>query len=186
MIKSIITLGGAKEKYKKRIINEYMCEQKFTPIHDTLPQDVFIVGFPKSGNTWMQNLVSGVLYGIDTSILPDKLTQMLVPDLHQRPYYKRYLDFACFKTHKLPQPHYKKVVYLVRDGRDAMVSYYHMNKADGKKVTLKGMVENGDGIFPSKWHEHIQHWKENPYGADIIQIRYEDLHKQPLVEMRKF
>ena len=28
-------------------------------------EDIFIVGYPKSGNTWFQNLVVGAVYGMD-------------------------------------------------------------------------------------------------------------------------
>jgi len=51
-------------------------------IDRTDPEDIFIVGYPKSGNTWMQNLVAGVIYGIDARLAPDSLIQDLVPDVH--------------------------------------------------------------------------------------------------------
>lgn len=158
---------------------------KFVPIHETQPQDVFIAGYPKSGNTWMQNLVAGLLFGIDTAYLPDRLTQELVPDVHAKKFYKRLLDITCFKTHHLPKPEYKRVIHLVRDGRDAMVSYYHMNRAQGKEITLEEMVVDAKGIIPSKWHTHCQEWNANPFQADIIRVRYEDLIAQPLHEMKK-
>jgi len=160
-------------------------ENKFIPIHETQPQDVFIAGYPKSGNTWMQNLIAGLLFGVDTAYLPDRLTQELVPDVHGKQFYKRFLDVTCFKTHHLPKPEYKRVIHLVRDGRDAMVSYYHMNKAQGKKITFEEMVINGKGIFPAKWHIHCKEWNKNPFKADIIRVRYEDLLAQPLHEMKR-
>ena len=78
------------------------------------------------------------------------------------------------------------MVYIVRDGRDSLVSYYHMIKAEGKDTTLREMVIDGKGIIPCKWHEHVRQWKENKYNAEILWIRYEDLHSKPLEEMRKF
>lgn len=155
------------------------------PIDQTKPDDIFIVGFPKSGNTWMQSLTSGLLYGIDTNFMPDKLAQEIVPDVHARKYYKRFGTFNLFKTHHLPQPEYRKVIYLVRDGRDAMVSYWHYNQKLGKKASLKEMVENGTNLFPSKWFEHVREWKKNPYDAEMIFVRYEDLLNQPLNELKK-
>ena len=159
----------------------------FTSIANFQANDIFLVGFPKSGNTWMQNLVAGVLFGMDTNFLTDKLAQLLVPNVHGFGYYKRVSDFTCFKSHFLPRPEYRRVVYIVRDGRDAMASYYHMNNAVSESpVSLADMVISGTGVFPCKWYEHVKQWLANPYNAELIVIRYEDLHEQPLLELKKF
>ena len=149
--------------------------------------DIFLVGFPKSGNTWMQNLVGGLLYGMDTRFLTDQLTQVLVPNVHSVSSYKRLSNPTCFKSHFLPRPEYRRVVYLVRDGRDAMVSYYHMLKAvQNQTASMSEMVSRGEGVFPCKWHEHVRQWRSNPFDAEILTIRYEDLQVNPLCELKRF
>ena len=52
-------------------------------------EDIFLVGYPKSGNTWMQNLIAGLQFGIDTRYLTDKLTQLIIPNVHGFGAYKR-------------------------------------------------------------------------------------------------
>lgn len=147
--------------------------------------DIFIVGYPKSGNTWMQHIIASLVFQINPSTMPDKLVQDLVPDIYHIKYFKRYWYFAFFKSHELPKPEYKKVIYLVRDGRDAMISYYHyLNKVENKPTTLKQLIENED-IFPSKWHIHLQSWKENPYNSEIIFVKYEDLLANTLKELKR-
>ena len=37
-------------------------------IEDILPEDIVVVGYPKSGNTWFQFLVAGAVYGVDTTV----------------------------------------------------------------------------------------------------------------------
>ena len=155
------------------------------PINETMPQDIFIAGFPKSGNTWMQSLISGILYGIDTQYLPYRLALEIVPDVHARLFYKRFGEVTFFKTHHLPRPEYKRVIYLVRDGRDALVSYYAMHKNLGVDVTLEEMVKNGKHLFPSKWHQHVKAWHQNPYSADVITVTYENLINSPITELQK-
>lgn len=155
------------------------------PIEATKPEDIFIVGYPKSGNTWMQSLVSGLLYGIDSQYLPDRLAQEIVPDVHAREFYKRFGDPTFFKSHHLPKPEYRRVIYLVRDGRDVMVSYYAMNAALGQKVTLDEMLVDGKSIMPCKWHQHVHTWQKNPYEAEIVVVKYEDLLQEPLIELRR-
>lgn len=131
----------------------------------------------------MQQLVAGILFGIDTRFLPDKLSQEIVPDVHHRTFYKRFLDFCCFKTHHLPRPAYRRIIHLVRDGRDVMASYYAMNRNMGKDVSLEEMIIEGKGISPCKWHHHTEQWIENPHEADILRVRYEDLQEDILPQL---
>ncbi|MCB0644707.1 MAG: sulfotransferase domain-containing protein [Phaeodactylibacter sp.] len=149
-------------------------------------EDIIIVGYPKSGNTWFQNLTTSLLLEMNPGNLPDALAQDIVPDVHARLYYKRYFPQMFFKSHHFPQPAYKKVVYLVRDGRDALVSYYAMNKNRGIDANLEEMITKGKHTFPGKWGDHARQWLQNPYEAEMIVIKYEDLLIAPLESLKKF
>ncbi len=173
------------EERARNLSHEIIARNNFIPINNTKEEDIFITGFPKSGNTWMQNLISGLLYGLDTSLLPDTLTQELVPDIYGKTYYKRFHSVNFFKSHELPKPHMKRVIYLVRDGRDAMASYYAMNRALGKNVTLKEMIVDGKEIYPSKWYVHIREWLKNPYNSNILVVKYEDLISEPYKQLER-
>jgi hypothetical protein len=39
--------------------------------------------------------------------------------------------------------------------------------------------------MPSKWHEHVNAWRSNPFGAEILTVRYEDLLENPANELRR-
>ena len=78
-------------------------------ITDSDPEDIFVVGYPKSGNTWIQYLLAGMIFGIDARLAPDSLIQDLVPDVHFKEFYRHYLTPTFFKTHDLPQPHHRRV-----------------------------------------------------------------------------
>ena len=156
------------------------------PINQSEPGDIFVTGYPKSGNTWVQYMLASVVYGLDLAHVPDQLVQDVIPCLHWRTTYRRYGSPMWFKSHALPAPHYRKVIYLVRDGRDVMVSYLHHLQALERKVhDFLHLVSSGEGLFLSKWHEHVRQWQTNPYGADIITVRYEDLHADPLRELQR-
>jgi hypothetical protein len=75
----------------------------------------------------------------------------------------------------------------VRDGRDAMVSYYKMgiNKNIDFPYSMEEMVVDGKGISPSKWNVHVRQWINNPYNADIIKVKYEDLKSQPIITLQR-
>jgi hypothetical protein len=159
----------------------------FTLITEYDPQDIFIASYPKSGVTWFQELISAVVYGVMPEFSLPALVQDLVPDVHFKTFYQRYNTPMFFKTHSLPRPEYKRVVYLLRDGRDAMVSYFHYSSAVGKKSqSFLRMVQDGPELGPCKWHEHVKAWQANPFGVPLITIKYEDLQRDPTGELMRF
>ena len=162
-----------------------MADNGLRPITDTEPADLFVSSYPRSGVTWFQNLLAGVVFGVDPEFAHDALIQDLVPDVHYKSHYKRYGPIAYCKSHALPQKKYRRVVYLLRDGRDVMVSYYHFLTALEGKLDFLRLVQ-GLGLSPCHWHEHVEAWLANPHGAEMIVLRYEDLQASPVRELRRF
>lgn len=159
----------------------------FTPITECLEEDIFIVGYPKSGNTWFQNLVAGVVYGVDPRWSPSPLVHDLVPDRGYNKYYRRYATPMFFKSHSLPCPEFRRVVYLLRDGRDAMVSYRHYREAiDHVEYNFLNFVSPGAELYPCHWPDHVNAWMKNPYGAQMLTIKFEDLLRNPVRELERF
>lgn len=167
--------------------DKFMKVQGFSKMNDFRMDDIFIAGYPKSGNTWMQNLVTGIYLNSSSEYITPRLVGEIVPDVHVKKYFRRLIDPMVFKTHDFPRPEYKRVIHLVRDGRDVMVSYYNMgkNKNQNFEFTLKEMVIDGKGLEFSKWHLHITDWLQNPYNAEIMVLKYEDLILHPLREMKR-
>jgi hypothetical protein len=91
-----------------------------------------------------------------------------------------------FKSHHLPVSQYRRVVYLLRDGRDVMVSYWHyLSAIQHKNIDFLEMIQSGYGLFPCKWHEHVDTWLSNPYSAAMMVIKYEDLKKNAAHELSR-
>ncbi|HEX3718329.1 MAG TPA: sulfotransferase domain-containing protein [Verrucomicrobiae bacterium] len=163
-----------------------MTKTGMRPIDQFAESDVFVAGYPKSGNTWMQYLVAGAFYGIDLRVAPDSVVQDSAPDVHFKKFYKPQVPVTFFKSHWLPRPEYRKVVYLLRDGRDVMVSYWHyLRDLCGEEIDFAKMVATGDKFFPCKWNEHVERWLENPHSAQMITVRYEDLKKDAVGELAR-
>jgi hypothetical protein len=173
--------------YARRLIDLRIEKQTgLRPIEQTDPRDVFICGYPKSGNTWFQHLATALVFGVDVELAPDALLNDLCPDVHFEAYYRRYNNPTFFKSHHLPRQPYRRIVYLIRDGRDAMVSYYHHLQATMPGVDFAEMVETGKGLSYGKWHEHVDAYLANPFGAEMMVIRYEDLKRDAATELRRF
>lgn len=174
--------------FKRRLLKAFsrsIPPRDFENITSTTPEDVFIVGYPKSGNTWMGVLCSSLIYGLNPQKTPDTLTQELVPDVHYKTFYKRFQEPCLFKSHHLPRPEYKRVIQIVRDGRDVMCSLKHFNDALGKVHTFDKMINDAAGLTPCRWHEHILAWNKNPYDADILLVKYEDLKADCVQQLKR-
>lgn len=137
--------------------------------------DVFIAGYPKSGNTWVQLLAACLVHDLDPQTTPDTLVQELVPDVHYKKHYRRSHAPMLFKTHSLPRPEYRRVINIVRDGRDVICSFSHFAEALGSRVELDQLIDHGGAIGFGTWQDHVAAWMRNPHRADVLHLRYEDL-----------
>jgi hypothetical protein len=106
-----------------------------------------------------------------------QFANIVVPDIHSQKFYRRINNVCFFKSHKLPNPKYKKVIYIVRDGRDAMLSYFRMHENMGLESSMESYFshEIENIFFGGHWSNHVQSWLNNPYKSSILYIRYEDL-----------
>ena len=148
------------------------------------PEDTMIVGFPKSGHTWMQSLIANMKYGLDPRIADDQLIQDLIPDLHQGRWHKRYGKSMCFKSHMLLRKDFKRVIYLIRDGRDVMVSYYEFRRAWGYNGSFIDLITDEHPQYAT-WSRHVEAWLDNPHRAHILYVRYENMLNEPVGTLRE-
>jgi len=175
------TLGMCDSRSEATVMKEH----NFTLMGDFDERDIFVCGWPKSGNTWCQRLFSGVVWGLDTNVLTDQLAQFLQPDVHYKTHYYRFVTPTLFKSHLPPQPEYHRVIFLVRDGRDALVSYWRMLRKDNPQLKLEDLFHQGDSLFPCAWETHARAWLANPFGAEVVTLRYEDLLTRAKEELRR-
>ena len=78
----------------------------------------------------------------------------------------------CFKSHNLPDPDYRKVIYIVRDGRDVLVSYHHFQESMGSDRSSYESLLSGQGLPFGRWHEHVNVWVSNPFNIELLFVRY--------------
>ncbi|QDV45878.1 Sulfotransferase domain protein [Stieleria neptunia] len=154
------------------------------PIDETLPDDVFIAGYPKSGNTLLQHIIAHLVYGLNENV-GRTLVQLLVPDVHANTHYFRHRDRCFLKTHEPPKAQHRNVIYVMRDGREAMLSYYHMLKNMGQDISHESVFSGKLQIQGGQWHEHVAAWESNPFGANILWIRYEELKSDKLTQLKR-
>lgn len=137
-------------------------------------EDVFIVGYPKSGTTLLQFTIAHLVYGFPPGT-PVSLINSVVTEYYKNPYFFRVGQRHFFKSHQLPQDYQKKVIYIVRDGRDAVLSYYHMLSNMNEKVDLRNLLKSGGDSFVGTWRDHVSLWTTNDKKLDVLIIKFEDL-----------
>ena len=86
--------------------------------------DIFLVSYPRSGNTWIRFLL-GTL--ITEKKIDWENMELGIPDIYRNTNKKllKYNRPRFIKSHHSFDERYSKVVYLVRDVRDVIISYYN-------------------------------------------------------------
>src|SRR5580693_10555254 len=92
-----------------------------------LPGDVFIVSYPRSGNTWTRFLIGNLIYQDEPVTFAN--VESRIPEIYFNSDHRlrRLPRPRILKSHESFQPQYPRVIYIVRDPRDVAVSFYHHN-----------------------------------------------------------
>ena len=157
------------------------------------PDDLFLVSYPKSGNTWTRFLIANLVY-------PEKNPDFaninaLLPDVEGM--WKRDLERAArpriLKSHQYFDPRYPKVVYIVRDPRDVALSEYYFDikrRAIPDDFPVPQFVSRfvrGELNHPyGTWGENVSTWFYARRGDPrFLLVTYEGLQSQPMEEMER-
>src|SRR5277367_5666438 len=156
------------------------------------PDDTFIVSYPRSGNTWARFLIANLLHrDLDVTFAN---IERLIPDTSSQS--SRRLKSTArprfIKAHEYFDHRYPKVLYIVRDPRDVVLSYHDFSRkyrhiADD--YPLESYVSdfvNGRLISASwgTWGENVGTWLAARYGnPGFLPVRYEDLKADGILEL---
>jgi hypothetical protein len=149
--------------------------------------DTYLVSFPKAGVTWLSFLIANTNLRLSNYLAYATSWNIhdYVPDIHvTRNVSARALPVpGCrfIKSHADFNPYYYKVVYLVRDPRATLISYYDMAT---KLAWFHGPMDEflaSEKFGIMAWVRHVEGWITLRDPATRINfIRYEDLKKNPV------
>jgi hypothetical protein len=155
------------------------------------PSDVFLVAHAKSGNNWLAYMLAVLAHKDTNGRINLKNIGAYVPFLHS------YNLGEIAESQHLPDPRvlrselpvhpelYPKVLYLVRDPRAVLVSYYHTCRVltGDAQTTPREFVNEylAHGCIRRvgrqiRWDRHVLPWARRAQRDDRVMIvRYEDM-----------
>ncbi|KAG3290776.1 sulfotransferase family 4A member 1 [Ictidomys tridecemlineatus] len=157
------------------------------------PSDVWIVTYPKSGTSLLQEVVYLVSQGAD----PDEIGLMNIDEqLPVLEYPQPGLDIIkeltsprLIKSHLpyrfLPSDLHNgdsKVIYMARNPKDLVVSYYQFHRSL-RTMSYRGTFQEfcrrfmNDKLGYGSWFEHVQEFWEHRMDANVLFLKYEDMHR---------
>ena len=147
---------------------------------------VWLASYPRSGNTFLRMLLYRA-FGTNTLSLYDDNGEIgakpefsdIVGHISHGMDITRFYEAASrsnqsyfVKTHELPHDD-AKAIYIVRDGRAAIVSYYHyIQNFNQMTVPLSDLIAGK--IWPCGWSSHVNAWALSGRPNTLV-LRFKDL-----------
>lgn len=157
-----------------------------------LPDDIFLVSYPKSGNTWARFLLANLIHPEEPASFAN--IHLLIPDPGGTT--KRELDRMprprIIKSHTCFDPRYRRVIYIVRDPRDVALSQLHFHrkrKLIGDDYPLDDFVTRflaGQTCPHGSWGQNVTTWLATRWHQSrFLLLRYEDMMAAPARELAR-
>ncbi len=155
-------------------------------------EDVFLASYPKSGNTWLRHLLTGVIRGVPTPWRGGIDTVSHLTGRHHSLPAIASGGGRLIKTHEPYRSEYKRAVLLVRDGRDVAVSEYFYQQAYSRHSFL---YQNSFDIFLDRfldghvnsygaWHSHVDSWLDSHRLDNFLVVRFDELKNSTFGTLR--
>ena len=160
-----------------------MPREESSPVSAVTPV-TWLASYPRSGNTLLRLILKNC-FGLSSQSLyqdqdfadPDVRAVVGHEDIGDNAH--RFVAMArragrnlYVKTHELPAADQHPAIYVVRDGRSAVVSHFHyLRQVLHRDISLAEVIAGQTG---QSWSRHVRAWVL-PLRPNTLVVRYEDL-----------
>jgi hypothetical protein len=158
--------------------------------------EIFLVSYPKSGNTWVRILLANILNNNPTNIINLKNVGNFVPDSHIKNQRNNIINLESgfnqfnvkiVKSHDRFNSFYrnKKVIYVTRNAKNVLPSYYYyLSSRRKEEVNISDIYSGKISHSFGSWYNHLRNWIKKA-NNNILFISYEDLKTNTNMELVK-
>src|ERR1035438_3367920 len=158
------------------------------------PDDIFIVSYPRSGNTWTRFLLANLVFS-DRNVDFTNI-EKLIPDTtsQSNQTLKKSPRPRIIKTHEYFDHRYSKTIYIVRDPRDVALSYYEFSRKYMLIDEGMGLEDFVDDFVSGRlissgwgtWGENVASWVyARGDSPTFLLLRYEDMRRNTMAELAR-
>ena len=151
------------------------------------PDDIFVVSFPKSGNTWVRFLLANMLVA-DKEITMKNINEYVPGIYNFREELNKKEGNRIIKSHDPFFECFPKTIYVYRDYRDVLISYYHYLKGHGQfSGSIQDFLKSDKLKTPfGTWQQHISlALKQKKDSANqILFVGFDQLKNNPIESLK--
>ncbi len=174
----------------KKFLGTDVAERSFA----VYPDDTFLVSYPRSGNTWTRFLIANLVHpAVDVSFTN---IERLIPDTSSQSSraLRRTPRPRIIKTHQYFDHRCRRIICIVRDPRDVVLSYYdfqrkyrHIQDDCPLETYVNDFVTGKLNSFDwGTWGENVASWFfTRGKTENFLLLRYEDMKEDPFRELAR-
>lgn len=155
------------------------------------PDDIFILSYPKSGNTWTRFLIANLAYP-ETADFSNINRLTPDPESLSKNALARMPRPRIIKSHQYFDPRFQRVIYVVRDPRDVALSQFHFHRKrkliddDYPPEKFVTRFVAGQTSPYGSWGENVASWlATRSRHSGFLLLRYEDMLEDTARELTK-